>query len=48
LSRDLDVPADWALVAYLCVGWPETASETPELELAGWETRRPALPTEVR
>lgn len=48
LSRDLDVPADWALVAYLCVGWPETASETPELELAGWETRRPTLPTEVR
>lgn len=48
LSRDLDVPADWALVAYLCVGWPETTSDTPELELAGWETRRPALPTEVR
>ncbi|MBQ0749088.1 MAG: 5,6-dimethylbenzimidazole synthase [Roseovarius sp.] len=48
LSRDLEVPADWALVAYLCVGWPETASETPELELAGWETRRPTLPTEVR
>ncbi|WP_417729276.1 5,6-dimethylbenzimidazole synthase [Roseovarius sp.] len=48
LSRDLDVPADWALVAYLCVGWPETTSDTPELELAGWETRRPTLPTEVR
>jgi 5,6-dimethylbenzimidazole synthase len=48
LSRDLDVPADWVLVAYLCVGWPETTSETPELELAGWETRRPTLPTEVR
>jgi 5,6-dimethylbenzimidazole synthase len=48
LSRDLDVPADWVLVAYLCVGWPETTSETPELELAGWESRRPTLPTEVR
>ncbi|MGR3548674.1 MAG: 5,6-dimethylbenzimidazole synthase [Roseovarius sp.] len=48
LSRDLAVPADWALVAYLCVGWPETTSETPELELAGWESRRPTLPTEVR
>ena len=48
LSRDLDVPAYWVLVAYLCVGWPETTSETPELELAGWETRRPTLPTEVR
>ncbi|KGM89395.1 cob(II)yrinic acid a,c-diamide reductase/5,6-dimethylbenzimidazole synthase [Roseovarius mucosus DSM 17069] len=48
LSRDLDVPDNWALVAYLCVGWPETTSETPELELAGWESRRPTLPTEVR
>lgn len=48
LSRDLDVSADWVLVAYLCVGWPETTSETPELELAGWESRRPTLPTEVR
>lgn len=48
LAHDLDVPADWALVAYLCVGWPETTSETPELELAGWESRRPTLPVEVR
>lgn len=48
LSRDLDVPADWAMVAYLCVGWPETTSETPELEIAGWESRRPTLPVEVR
>ncbi|WP_297768320.1 5,6-dimethylbenzimidazole synthase [uncultured Roseovarius sp.] len=48
LSRDLDVPDDWALVAYLCVGWPEDDSDTPELEQAGWETRRASLPTEVR
>lgn len=44
LARDLGTPEDWALVAYLCVGWPETASETPELERAGWETRRHSLP----
>jgi 5,6-dimethylbenzimidazole synthase len=39
LARDLDVPEGWALVAYLCVGWPEADSLTPELETAGWETR---------
>lgn len=48
LSRDLDVPGDWALVAYLCVGWPSHEAETPELEQAGWEDRRASLPLEVR
>lgn len=48
LARDLDIPRDWALVAYLCVGWPEEMSDTPELEQAGWETRRGALPVEER
>ena len=36
----LDVPASWSLVAYLCVGWPEQPSRTPELEQEGWEYRR--------
>jgi 5,6-dimethylbenzimidazole synthase len=35
----LDVPAAWALVGYLCVGWPEEANSTPELERAGWQRR---------
>jgi len=48
LAQDLDIPSDWSLVAYLCVGWPEARSDTPELEQAGWETRRPTLPTETR
>lgn len=49
LARDLDVPASWRLVAYLCLGWPETAeSLTPELERAGWEDRRADLPIETR
>ena len=42
LARDLDVPEGWALVGYLCLGWPAEESETPELERAGWETRRGA------
>ncbi|WP_300517192.1 5,6-dimethylbenzimidazole synthase [Aliiroseovarius sp.] len=48
LTRDLDVPADWRLVAYLCVGWPETVSDTPELVNAGWENRCAALPIQSR
>lgn len=43
LTRDLDVPADWSLVAYLCVGWPETSDDAPELEQLGWEDRSAAL-----
>ncbi|GHA57747.1 5,6-dimethylbenzimidazole synthase [Amylibacter ulvae] len=43
LRRDLDVSNDWALVAYLCVGWPEHETLTPELETVGWETRAPEI-----
>lgn len=36
----LDVPADWSLIAYLCVGYPDEPSQTvPELERCGWEQR---------
>ena len=48
LRRDLDLPDDWSLVAYLCVGWPEAFSDTPELEQAVWEDRRGSIPLEVR
>ncbi|MEM1345289.1 MAG: 5,6-dimethylbenzimidazole synthase [Pseudomonadota bacterium] len=46
LARDLRVPEAWQLIAYLCLGWPETESETPELERAGWERRTPLDVTE--
>lgn len=48
LTRDLEVPKDWALVAYLCVGWPEEDGETPELERLGWEQRSTALDMLIR
>ena len=48
LCADLDIPQEWSLIAYLCIGWPEANSTTPELETAGWETRRAALPIETR
>lgn len=48
LCQDLDIPNDWRLVAYLCMGWPENESDTPELERAGWEHRRLDVPVETR
>lgn len=33
------VPADWSLIAYLCVGWPLEQTKQPELARAGWEQR---------
>lgn len=37
--RTLDVPAQWALVGYLCLGYPEEEGEVPELEQSGWASR---------
>ncbi len=48
LNRDLDVPADWSLVAYLCIGYPESQSDTPELAKVGWEDRDKTLPIQSR
>jgi 5,6-dimethylbenzimidazole synthase len=41
LRGPLGVPDTWEWVAYLCLGWPETESEAPELERLEWERRRP-------
>jgi 5,6-dimethylbenzimidazole synthase len=38
----LEAPACWKLVAYLCVGWPETEHLDPELERFGWQRRTAA------
>jgi 5,6-dimethylbenzimidazole synthase len=38
-ARDLGAPADWHLVAVLCLGYPEEEHADPELERAGWEPR---------
>jgi 5,6-dimethylbenzimidazole synthase len=48
LCRDLGVSEDWSLVGYFCLGWPEQSADSPELEKAGWESRRGSLPVEVR
>jgi 5,6-dimethylbenzimidazole synthase len=36
----LDVPTDWRFIGYFCLGYPQTESDQPELERAGWEQRR--------
>lgn len=48
MATALSVPDDWALVAYLCVGWPEEEGTQPELEQSGWEQRSNAVPVEER
>lgn len=40
LARDLSVPENWRLIAYLCLGWPEEEHIDTELERVGWEHRR--------
>ncbi|KQO60665.1 MULTISPECIES: 5,6-dimethylbenzimidazole synthase [unclassified Methylobacterium] len=39
VTRLLDVPPTWRLVAYLCVGYPVEEHEDPELVRHGWQER---------
>ena len=41
LRGPLGIPEGWDWVAYLCIGWPQSEPETPELERLDWEARRP-------
>jgi 5,6-dimethylbenzimidazole synthase len=38
----LDVPADWKLIGYFCIGYPQDEDDVPALERASWEHRRSA------
>jgi 5,6-dimethylbenzimidazole synthase len=38
----LSVPDDWIFIGYLCLGYPQHEDDTPDLERAQWERRRPA------
>lgn len=46
IARDLAVPNDWSLVAYLCLGYPVEEHIDPELARAGWQDRQ-SLPDRV-
>lgn len=39
VSATLEVPEDWHLIAYLCIGYPEAPHREPELQRAGWQDR---------
>lgn len=47
LNRDLGAPPEWTLVGYFCIGWPAEDCTTPELQKAGWDTRRDSLPVQT-
>ena len=41
VAEVLDVPEDWRLVAYLCIGYPIEDHLDPELERHHWQARDP-------
>ncbi len=40
VARALDLPPDWRLIGYFCLGHPQAQAERPELERLDWERRR--------
>ena len=40
IAAILDVPAEWKLIGYFCLGYPVEEEDVPLLETAGWEERR--------
>jgi 5,6-dimethylbenzimidazole synthase len=42
ITAILDVPAEWKLIGYFCLGYPIEEEDVPLLETAGWEERRAA------
>lgn len=42
VRRILDVPQDWRLIGYLCLGFPTQQDDCPALQREGWEARRGA------
>jgi 5,6-dimethylbenzimidazole synthase len=42
VAKALNVPAEWRLIGYFCIGYPSEEDAVPALERAGWEKRRSA------
>jgi 5,6-dimethylbenzimidazole synthase len=40
MNEILSVPEGWQFIGYFCLGYPQIESNQPELEYAGWESRR--------
>jgi 5,6-dimethylbenzimidazole synthase len=41
VNRGLNVPHDWKLIAYLCIGYAKEDNSSPELLRRGWEETLP-------
>ncbi len=39
VKQTLEVPDEWVLVAYCCIGYPTEEKDTPELVTLGWQDR---------
>lgn len=39
INEILDVPKEWQLIGYFCIGYPAFEDDRPELERKGWENR---------
>jgi 5,6-dimethylbenzimidazole synthase len=48
IATALDLPAHWRFIGYFCLGYPQHEDDSPELERAGWEQRRPAAASILR
>jgi 5,6-dimethylbenzimidazole synthase len=48
VAETLDIPAEWKLIGYFCLGYPVAEEDAPMLESEGWEWRRPAASFLVR
>ena len=44
----LDVPPEWKLIGYFCLGYPAEEEDVPLLQTVGWETRRAAASFVIR
>jgi 5,6-dimethylbenzimidazole synthase len=42
IAAALEVPPDWKLIGYFCLGFPEAEDDVPALQRLRWEERRPA------
>jgi 5,6-dimethylbenzimidazole synthase len=42
ITAILDVPANWKLIGYFCLGFPEADDDVPVLQRFRWEERRRA------
>ena len=40
VAKQLDAPPTWHFMALLCLGYPQTPSDRPELERRGWQARQ--------